>query len=625
MASTIRVENFGGMIPRVSDRLLPQEFATTATNTKLFSGELRGWNNSTLTQQLSLGYTATRIYKLLYNGNDLWDSSQYEETSWVEAPLINDSYERVYWSLGPNGAPRYNTKARINSGSSSYLLGIPAPTVTPTLGTTGGSAAVVTRAYVFTYVSDYGEESAPSDPITASGPSDATWNFNNLGTNIATDMSDSTSRAMSTSSTKKIYRTITGTSGQTTFFFVDEINVNTGTFADTSSDEDIAFNSLLETSGWDIPPTTLDGLIVHPNGFLVGFSGSDIYMTEPYRPHTWPTKYILSTDSAIVGLGVVGNTIAIITESNPYTLTGTHPSSVVFRKTNSIEPGISRYSIVSLKDCVVYASQNGLVKITSNNIELVTRESLTKDEWVNEFSPSTIQAFIYNDAYIAMFSTYEGFLFNPQEPRASLTYINVTDPVDYIYTDKHEGNTYLLVSNNIYRFDPPEDSIPVVYEWKSKVFEFTKPINLGAGMVKLDTTGFTVSQAYLDSLTEVNTTISTEYDSEGNIHTLNSRPLNGVRPRSSYSTDLQTAGYLQRRSVGSNDFIDLDAVSNLVANAQLTVWANGNIVFSEPVTNNTLFRLPAGYKVHTYQFSISSNTNIYSVALAENARGLREV
>jgi hypothetical protein len=41
--TAIKLEGFSGLMPRVSRRLLPPMAATTARNTKLLQGELRGF------------------------------------------------------------------------------------------------------------------------------------------------------------------------------------------------------------------------------------------------------------------------------------------------------------------------------------------------------------------------------------------------------------------------------------------------------------------------------------------------------------------------------------------------------------------------------------------------------
>ena len=46
--TSIRIENFAGIAPRYSPRLLPKNGAQTAANAKLLSGELRGLHEAQL-------------------------------------------------------------------------------------------------------------------------------------------------------------------------------------------------------------------------------------------------------------------------------------------------------------------------------------------------------------------------------------------------------------------------------------------------------------------------------------------------------------------------------------------------------------------------------------------------
>ena len=70
----------------------------------------------------------------------------------------------------------FNTYARLLNGDPAYTTGVIAPTAgVGIVGSGGGAAAVVTRAYLITYENIYGEESGPSPPVTGATYADATW------------------------------------------------------------------------------------------------------------------------------------------------------------------------------------------------------------------------------------------------------------------------------------------------------------------------------------------------------------------------------------------------------------------------------------------------------------------
>lgn len=57
----------------------------------------------------------------------------------------------------------------------------------------------------------------------------------------------------------------------------------------------------------------------------------------------------------------------------------------------------------------------------------------------------------------------------------------------------------------------------------------------------------------------------------------------------------------------------------------LTLWANGVQVFSNPVYNEDIFRLPHGYRTDTYEVSITGNTRIRAIHLGQTPLSLKEV
>ena len=69
MASPIRITLFGGIIPRLSDRGLPDNAAQFALNAKLYSGELRAWNLMRPLDTLSIPNAAT-VYHYQHVGVD---------------------------------------------------------------------------------------------------------------------------------------------------------------------------------------------------------------------------------------------------------------------------------------------------------------------------------------------------------------------------------------------------------------------------------------------------------------------------------------------------------------------------------------------------------------------------
>ena len=145
----IKVDNFAGIAPRYSARLIPPNGATRADNAKLLSGELRGLHEAQVIKDFNPLFPpnpiarAYRIPDILTSPTpikttDSWIYFYDPEVDFVRTPVANDSFERYYWtgdSYVLSGKPQYNTRARILANNPPYLLGIPtpvnAPVVTP--------------------------------------------------------------------------------------------------------------------------------------------------------------------------------------------------------------------------------------------------------------------------------------------------------------------------------------------------------------------------------------------------------------------------------------------------------------------------------------------------------------
>ena len=631
--TAIRIEDFGGMIPRRSARLLPPNFAQNALNCKLFSGELRGWNAPLAIEQIASSPNAEVVFRIPDLGGDIWFSSTNDNVHIQKGTLVNDAHDRYYWTEPQDltgtwaGRPKMNTAANIEAGTPGpYLVGMPTPTAAPTMtvAPTGGvSTLTVTRAFVYTFVSGYGEESAPSEALTVTGLVDDAWDLDGMEVAIP-----EASLRYTTGATKRIYRTITGYSGQTNFFLVaDGIPLATASWDVSATDDVVAFNSKLESTGWNEPPALLEGLTTHPNGFLVGYTGRDLYFSEPYRPHAWPAKYVLSCDSEIMGLGIVGNTIGIATKSNPYGCTGIHPSAMSLTKSTTIEPCLSKKGVVTLPNGIYYPSNNGIAWLNPVGAAVITKQLFTKEEWQNDFSPDTIQACRYSTRYLAFKDANNGFIFDPEEPRAAVVNVSYTYGLSYAYSDIYSGVVHFLSNNTVYEWDPSALTTPIEYVWRSRVFEFPKPLNMGAGILKFNADDLTTDSDYVISLQAINTTVGAAAPP---LASMNSRGLNGVRKLGdgtapTYVADMLVVNQYQSGAMNSSDMLDIVQLSSAVPVSIVAVCADGMEIYRQSVTKDKIFRLPTGFKAHTYCLEIHANVDVYSIAIAETPKELRVV
>lgn len=278
---------------------------------------------------------------------------------------------------------------------------------------------IESRVYVYTFVSDLGEEGPPSPASTiVTIPSDGSVTVGSFETPPSEKRNITHMR---------IYRANTG-SEVTEFQFVAEIASPFSDYLDEIADIDLG--EVLQTTTWEPPPADLTGLVALPNGVLAGFVGKTVYFSEPYHPHAWPPEYKLAVDHDIVGLGVLPNGAAILTTGAAYIAAGDHPRSMSLRHFATSQACVSKRSIVSTIDSVIYASPDGLASIGAGGFQLLTEKHCTKKEW-QEFSPTELQGFWHDNKYYG-FNQLTGFIFDAFDTSVGLTTLDFSIICGYL-------------------------------------------------------------------------------------------------------------------------------------------------------------------------------------------------
>lgn len=618
----IRLEDFGGLIPRQSARLLPPTAATIARNVKVLSGEIRGLRVPRLLQDFSLlPYEVKRAYRWEWidaygDTHEFWQTFADPTVDVIRSAVLNDSYDRYYW-CGATIAPSYNTRERIINDDPPFILGVPRPPtpLTAAVASTDMYETVEeTRAYVYTYVTEYGEESQPSDPTLITSTLGSTYNLSD----ISTVVSDAASRNVTK---RRIYRTVTGNAA-TSYFYVGEINdMVTSTFTDNLADDVVALNNILESTYWAEPPIDLEGWVMMPNGYMIGWKGKTICFSDPYRPHAWPAEYQISTEFEVVGMSVWGTAVIIGTKSQPYLGQGVTPQSFTMQKMDAVEPCLSRRGMVSTVAGAYYPSLNGLVMVNAGGINVITTDVLTKEEW-EDYSPRNIFAAALGLQYIAFNAEDFGFVFNPTEPKTKLIELDFFDQISSVTTDKYTGNVYIIRAGRVFEWDPDTDE-RLFWRWRSKEFHLPKPVNFGAVKIKflvqdqafeIDNTNATYLQQFNDA--------RIQYP----LNTLNSHALGGAKRRDVDSMYFMWSETQNRGPLGGSELYNFSPpLTSQPAVTRFRAWAGGQLVYDSTITDEQIMRLPVGFKRDVWQFELASNANVYSVQIAETGKELDKV
>ena len=320
------------------------------------------------------------------------------------------------------------------------------------------SITTETRYYVYTTVTDIGEESAPSLP---SLPITLKQNA------IVTLTSLSTPSGIYQITRYRIYRTETGSS-TTQFYFLREISSSLV----TTTDDNRTLGEVLPTTDWIMPPTDLNHLTGMWNGMMAGISGRSVRFCEAYVPYAWPIAYeVLASNITPVALGTFGQTLVILTNKSPIMVSGGTPDSMDEQPTSFLQSCISSRSVVSVGHGVIWASPDGLAYIGQSGPRLLTDGLMLREDW-QALNPSSIIGCMFESRYFGFYTVNnvkKGFVIETNNA-AGIYFFDFG--VDAVYVDILQDALYILDGVNIKKWDL---GTALTVTFKSKLFRSPKP------------------------------------------------------------------------------------------------------------------------------------------------------
>lgn len=456
----IAITRFKGEVPRVDARLLDPSAAQVARAAKLEEGSLLPM------RQPDAVYAIGSPAQTIYRSGAAW-LTWASPVSVVPAPIAAD---RLY--ITNDGAPK------IRVGGSTYNLAVPAPAGALTVALASGTPdpdTVRTVLYCYTYVTSFDEESEPSPLSNA-----LLWS-EGLDVTLSGFALPPAGRAIDR---QRIYRSQMNALGETQLFLIKERVASAANFTDVVANNPI--QELLPSLDYNPPPAGLSGLVAMPNGMMAAFSGKSLYFCEPYRPHAWPEKYILSTDFEIVGLGVFGSSLAVLTVGQPYIVTGTAPDSMQMEKLEINLPCLSARGIVDLGYSIAYPSPDGLVIINTSGAQLVSRSLFTRDQW-QRLNPSSFVSSVYAGRYVASYTPLSGAAATIILDLAGDQFFVSHAPqhATAMFSEIGTGALYFVVGTTIYEWDALTEP-PAALVWRSKQFVLNGHTNFSAFLADVE-------------------------------------------------------------------------------------------------------------------------------------------
>ena len=479
------IRKFGGTAPRITPKLLPDNFAQSAANCILTAGSLRPLLKPTIVEAQTKVGTIQDIHRFGQDG--LVDTSYWFQWAFdcdcVRGQVYGDVAERTYYTGSGLATPMVTDNSIALTGGTqypmnAYILGVPTPTVIPGL-TVSGTATFTTniaetKVYVYTYVNAYGDEGSCSQPslmvnvqlgqtVTGTLPIAPVGNYNLTGGSV------------------NIYRSIAGVSGSA-YLFVMTVAITANTFVDTYTDTQISSNGVMTSLGNVPPKATLLGLLNMPNGMMAGFdsegTGRDIYFCTPYMPYAWPIANNYTVDYRVVGLGCFDSTLVVLTQGSPYVIYGTDPSTMVQAKADSEAACVSKRSITQVDGGVIYASTDGLYLASASGFKNLTKNLFTKLEWA-AIVPSSMNGFAADGYFLGFYNngTSQGFMLD----LITGDYMPLNWFATAGYYEAKFATLYLVVGTNIVRFN---QGTAMTFTWHSKEFYSPHAISISTSRVE---------------------------------------------------------------------------------------------------------------------------------------------
>ena len=352
------------------------------------------------------------------------------------------------------------------------------------------------RVYALTYVNRFGDESAPGviEKVfylqKGSNPTITIPYGAGVRNTLLQDYGINAIR---------LYRSVTNSAGVAQFLFVKQYYLSL-TGNSVSILDDMPFGSTkigepLVTMNYDPPRIGMKGLGVTDDGVGYAYTGSTICLTEPYLLYAWPRFYELSSQYTIMGLGHYDNTIVVATKGSPMLISGSEPENMGVLSLPLYEGCVSSRSMVNLNHGCMYASNNGLVLVTTNSAKLLTENAFSTEDW-QKINPSSIHATAYKNGYL--------FFWQNGNKKGS-GYIDISNGnKGVMWFDDHALNTFLNggiaqmvvkandpfgVNKSYYTTFNPEFAEPFdnkVFVWRSKTFNIDTAKRMLAGQVIAD-------------------------------------------------------------------------------------------------------------------------------------------
>jgi hypothetical protein len=214
----------------------------------------------------------------------------------------------------------------------------------------------------------------------------------------------------------------------------------------------------------------------HAGGFWVSFVYDDesdestVWFSEPAEPTRWPPKYCFVLKCEIKGVAYEGGNVYLLTDGNPYVLSGSHPKHMYPYEIPNEQACLNTATIFTNPNMVGYVASDGIVGLSG-------RSSITLSE-----------------AFFSRDTDATDYRANPADPSDDMlcgrSFASI-GTVSRCFIQ--QGKLYAVVTGGAWRWDIRDNALSnLVFmetatsgtlRWRSKTFVANKPLSMSAARV----------------------------------------------------------------------------------------------------------------------------------------------
>lgn len=492
-----------GIIPRLSEHLLPNGSAVKALNCNLEDGDLKPWPFPKKVCGFTSQDQTNSVHPIAPVFNNDFPCSNTVLGFKGKADLVYCPITELYIKLEDNVL--YAADREEATFSDWTAIAVEKPTVPPIIKSKDGpyprTGDPCTVFYFYTLVNKHGFESPPSPlaegffSVDRNDSSGFTEGFNQI------EIYDHRHLGIQT---VRLYRSEvgyrTGEEGasinDTAFFLIAELYDGDANYNDAYN---TASTLMYEEDTNFRPPEHLENLAMMENGALIGSYQNRIHFSAPpsLRPmyNAWPGNKDLILDHDVKSIIVVRTGAFVITDGAPYFVQLTTPGEgYVYQeqKADFVAPLASKSSVVDTGDAVLYLSTKGIVTLTSPgraqgfNAKVISHNHFSHKQW-RDLDLDDAQAVALDGKYIFI-TRDKGYVFfygsgsNPvKEPFIPMSELDLLGHPEDMFVDEN-GVVFYLKDDELFQWDlSDEDWAP--YDYMSKPYEMKSCTSMTAGKI----------------------------------------------------------------------------------------------------------------------------------------------